>query len=72
VYGQKVRNLLNDENRKAKLKTDIKIKRQMSSATVRRQESATKNVTNQGDKLKLKKALGKVNLLAEEALNLNE
>ena len=70
MYGQRVRLFLQDENKKAKMQTEIKIKRQQSSHLsankINRCNSGAELKQNTRDeKIKMKKALGKINLLAE-------
>lgn len=57
---------LNDETKKVKMQTEIKMRRQQSSYKITRSNSGVeiKSVA-QEDKIKMKRALGKVNVLAE-------
>ena len=55
------------------MQTEIKIKRQMSSHGIGKSTSKTKfRIPTSEDKIKMKKVLGKVNLLAEGCLNISE
>lgn len=65
VYGERIRMVLQDENKKAQLQTEIKMRRQQSSYKIARSSSGVevRTVSNE-DKIKMKKALGKINILA--------
>lgn len=57
---------LNDENKRVKLQTEIKMRRKQSAYKITRSNSGAeiKTVTHD-EKIKMKRALGKINILAE-------
>lgn len=66
---------LNDENKKVKLQTEIKMRRKQSGYKIitRSNSGAEIRAVTQEDKIKMKKALGKINLLAEgTSINIDE